>query len=155
MIPIHPLQAEDISGCAHIMSENPLWQRYGVTPQSALLRISTGFEQTASILVAGPVGNPLGFIWYVQKGAFARSGYVMLIGVDPNQQGKGTGDALMDAAEANMFQHTSDIFLLVSDFNTSAQRFYQRRGYTQTGSLPAYVLPDITELLYRKTKPTH
>jgi hypothetical protein len=45
---------------------------------------------------------------------------------------------------------SSDLFLLVADFNTDAQQFYQRRGYEQVGAIPAYVLPDVTELIYRK-----
>ncbi len=150
MIPIHPLQAIDIEGCARIMAENALWQRYGVTLESARQRLATGLAQGAAILAAGQPGAPLGFIWYVEKGAFARSGYIMLIGVDPNQQGQGIGDVLMDEAERLLAQTVKEVFLLVSDFNAGAQRFYQRRGYVQSGALPGYVLPDVAELIYRK-----
>jgi ribosomal protein S18 acetylase RimI-like enzyme len=76
----------------------------------------------------------------------------MLIGVNLAFQGQGVGDALMDAAEEIMFEKTKDIFLLVSDFNDGAQRFYQRRGYAQVGALTGYVLPDVVELIFRKTK---
>lgn len=152
MSPIHTLQAADVPGCARIMAENPLWQRYGVTPESALQRISGGLAQGATILVAGEPDHPQGFIWYLEKGAFGRSGYVMLIGVDTRTQGQGLGDALMDEAERRMFEKSKDVLLLVSDFNESAQRFYKRRGYEQVGALPGYVLPDITELLFRKQK---
>ena len=150
---VRPLQAADIPGCARIMAENPLWQRYAVTEDSAVQRLSAGLEQGAAILAAGEPGEPLGFVWYVEKGAFARSGYIMLIGVDPACQGQGIGDALMDAAERIMFEKTRDVFLLVSDFNEGAQRFYRRRGYEQAGALPGYVLPDVTELIFRKKRP--
>jgi ribosomal protein S18 acetylase RimI-like enzyme len=153
MSQIHALQAHDVPGCARIMAENPLWQRYGVTPESALQRISSGLAQGATILVAGEPGNPQGFLWYLEKGAFGRSGYVMLVGVDPHTQGQGLGDALMDEAERRMFETSKDVLLLVSDFNESAQRFYKRRGYEQVGALPGYVLPEITELLFRKQRP--
>ena len=150
---IRAFEAADIPGCARIMAENPLWQRYGVTFESAVLRLSTGLEQGATILAAGDPGQPAGFVWFLEKGAFGRSGYIMLIGVDPARQGQGVGDSLMDAAETRMFEKSNDIFLLVSDFNTGAQRFYQRRGYAQVGALPAYVLPDVAELIFYKTAP--
>lgn len=152
MSPIHLLQAVDVPGCARIMAENPLWQRYSITPENALLRMSSGLAQGATILVSGEPAKPQGFIWYVENGAFVRSGYIMLISVDPRQQGQGLGDALMDEAERRMFKTSKDVLLLVSDFNESAQRFYKRRGYEQVGALPGYVLPDITELLFRKKR---
>ena len=49
-----------------------------------------------------------------------------------------------------MFTHSADVFLLVSDFNTTAQAFYRRLGYEQVGAIPGYVVPGITELIFRK-----
>ena len=150
---IRPFTPADLPGCARIMAENPLWQRYRVTLESAAQRLAGGLAQNATLLAAGEPGTPAGFVWYVEKGAFFRSGYIMLIGVDPARQGQGIGEALMVAAERRVFETTRDMFLLVSDFNLGAQRFYQRRGYLQVGALPGYVLPEITELIFRKTRP--
>ena len=149
---IRPLQPPDLPACARIMAENPLWQRYGVTQASAYQRLTGGQEQGAAILVAEMAAEVVGFIWYIQKGAFSHSGYIMLIGVDPAQQGQGVGEILMEEAERILFEKSKDVFLLVSDFNHGAQRFYQRRGYERVGSLPGYVLPDVSELIYRKKK---
>lgn len=150
---VRPLEPADLPACARIMAENPLWQRYGVTHTSALRRLTNGIESGASILVAEANSGVAGFIWFVEKGAFFRSGYVMLVGVDPAQQGQGVGETLMDSAEKIMFEKSEDVFLLVSDFNEGAQRFYRRRGYIYVGALPGYVLPDVAELIYRKKKP--
>ncbi len=149
---VRPIQPEDLAGCARIMAENPLWQRYDITLESAFSRLSGGVEQEATILVAGPPGDPAGFVWYVEKGAFHRSGYVMLIGVDPAYQGQKIGEALMDEAERLMFGSSQDVFLLVSDFNEGAQRFYRKRGYEQVGAIPDYVVKGISELIFRKSK---
>jgi ribosomal protein S18 acetylase RimI-like enzyme len=149
---IRAFSAADVPGCARIMAENPLWQRYGVTAESASQRLAGGLAQNATILAAGEPGAPNGFVWYVEKGAFFRSGYIMLIGVDPACQGRGIGEALMAEAERRVFETVKDMFLLVSDFNVGAQRFYQRRGYSQVGALPGYVLPDVAELIFRKTR---
>ncbi len=149
---IRAMTPDDLPACAQIMADNPLWQRYGVSYESAFKRLSTGLAEGATILVAA---DPLavGFIWYAAKGAFQRSGYIMLVGVAPSAQSAGVGAHLMDAAEAALFATSRDVLLLVSDFNQAAQRFYQRRGYQQVGSIPDYVLSGVTELIFRKVKP--
>ena len=57
----------------------------------------------------------------------------------------------MDAAEAAILEGGPNVFLLVSEWNTRAQRFYERRGYRRIGDVPDYVRVGITEVLYRKT----
>ena len=44
------------------------------------------------------------------------------------------------------------MFLLVSDFNTDAQQFYQRLGYRQVGKLDDYVVPGVSELIFWKRR---
>ena len=61
----------------------------------------------------------------------------------------------MAAAESLVAGLAPDMFLLVSDFNIDAQRFYQRLGYVQVGALPAYVLSDVTELILWKKLHQH
>lgn len=146
------LRISDIEPLAQIMAETPLWQRYGVDQEKAALRLQSGFAQQASITVAELNQSPVGFVWFVEKGAFNRSGYIMLIAVNGQLRGQGIGAALMDDAETQLFASSNDIFLLVSDFNHTAQQFYLRRGYQSIGAIPDYVIPGITELLFRKCK---
>ena len=56
----------------------------------------------------------------------------------------------MEYAEESSRAQGRDLFLLVSDFNTDAQRFYQRLGFQQVGLLEDYVIPGVGELIYRK-----
>jgi ribosomal protein S18 acetylase RimI-like enzyme len=135
------------------MSQSPLWQRYRVTEASAARRFEQGLSRQATIVVAEDDASVAGFIWYEPRGAFARSGYIALIGVQPSLRGQGVGQALMAHAEAEMFSAVDDIFLLVSDFNRDAQRFYQRLGYCQVGSIPDYVVLGVNELIYHKRSP--
>ncbi len=81
-------------------------------------------------------------------GAFGRSDYLRLIGVRADCAGQGIGAALLSEVEARATSR--DLLLLVSDFNEGAQRFYRRMGYEQIGAIPGYVLPDVTELIFRK-----
>lgn len=150
---IRPMLPADAPACARIMAETPLWQRYGVSEQSARGRFECGLAEGATIAVAEIEGWVAGFVWYQRRGVFGRSGYIMLIGVAPGLYQRGVGAALMAYAEAELFREAADIFLLVSDFNRDARRFYERRGYRLVGRVPAYVLPNVDELIYHKRNP--
>ncbi len=148
------MRPEDIEPCARMIASTPLWQRYGVTPESAAARLQAALRDEAVILVAEEAentgGSPLGFVWLVRRGAFDLSGYIRWIVVSSAHRSSGVGRQLLLAAEENIRQTARDIFLLCSDFNLDAQRFYERNGYTRVGALPDYILPGVAELLYRK-----
>lgn len=147
---IRPLQREDIPALARWVAATPLWQRYGVTEENFGERLSRGLAERATIYVAAEEEIVAGFIWLVARGAFNRSGYVQLIGVRADARARGIGRALMAFAERELAQHTRDVFLLVSEFNTEAQRFYARLGYRQIGALKDYVVPGVSELIFWK-----
>lgn len=149
---IRPMIADDIAPLARLMASTPLWQRYNVTEVGAAQRLGDGLASGSTIAVAELEGEPVGFVWYVVRGAFNRSGYVMLIGVRPDSKGNGIGQVLMEHAESILFAISPDIFLLVSDFNRDAQQFYARLGYRQVGAIPDYVISGVTELIFRKSR---
>ncbi len=149
---IRSIKNEDVIPLARLMAHTPLWQRYNVTEESAAQRLQNGLDQGATILVAEIDQMPLGFVWYVTSGAFNRSGYIMLIGVEQSTRSTGVGRALMREAETIMFEKVNDVFLLVSDFNAGAQKFYRRLGYEQVGTIRDYVSEGIDELIFRKKK---
>jgi ribosomal protein S18 acetylase RimI-like enzyme len=149
---IRAIQQEDVPALAQVMATTALWQRYNVTEDSAARRLQSGLDQGATILVAEIDQSPIGFVWYVTNGAFNRSGYIMLIGVEQNVRSKGVGRALMREAEMIMFKKVNDVFLLVSDFNSGAQNFYRRLGYEQVGVIRDYVIEGVDELIFRKKK---
>jgi ribosomal protein S18 acetylase RimI-like enzyme len=130
----------------------PLWQRYQVDKRSARTRFEQGIEQGDMLLVAdcGAENPAVGFVWCLLQGAFGLSAYIRLIGVRPGHTTQGIGAALLEYTERQATEYAKDMFLLVSDFNVDAQRFYQRHGYIQVGAIPGYVLPDVTELIFRK-----
>lgn len=149
-ISIRLMNASDVSGVAEFVSTTPLWQRYGVTFDSFSTRLNSGLESGASIIVAVLGSEVLGFAWASEKGAFGRDVYLPLIGVRPLERSLGVGGLLLDYVEQTLFGGPRDVFLLVSDFNLEAQRFYAKRGYTQVGAIPNYVLDGVSELLMWK-----
>ncbi len=149
---IRPMLPADIPDCACWVAETPLWQRYGITEQSFSDRLRAGLANGATVYVAADEEQVLGFLWLVERGAFDRSGYVELIGVRPTSRSRGVGRALMEFAEAQVFAQGRDLFLLVSDFNHDAQRFYRGMGYRQAGVLEDYVIQGVAELIFWKTR---
>lgn len=145
---IRPLATIDIPSIARWVAATPLWQRYNVTEPSFTERLASGLADKALIYAAEEGGQAVGFVWLVARGAFDRSAYIQLIGVRQEARSRGIGHRLMEFAEANA--GSNDIFLLVSDFNFNAQRFYSRLGYRQVGKLDDYVVQGISELIFRK-----
>lgn len=144
---IRPLQPDDIPVLAGWIAATPLWQRYQFTVPKIESGLQGALVQGDILLVADTESaQAVGLAWCLKQGAFGRSPYLRLLGVSATQHGLGA--ALLTYLEQQLTEKT--LFLLVSDFNESAQRFYQRQGYTQIGALPGYVLPDVTELLYWK-----
>jgi ribosomal protein S18 acetylase RimI-like enzyme len=142
--------AADLPILAAWMVEAPLWKRYNLTIEKAVANFEAGLSRAEWLIVAESDHQTCGFAWAIPKGAFGRSPYLRLIGVHPDKAGAGIGAKLLDEIERMAAAVSDDLFLLVSDFNEGAQRFYERQGYQQIGAIPAYVVPDVTELIFRK-----
>ena len=149
-----PLQSEHIDGCARLMAGLPLWhEHYAVNEEGARARFAAGLAEGADIRVALAGDEVVGFVFFLRRGVFGRSGYIRLLGVRADWQAQGVGTQLMDVAEAACFAEARDVFLFVSAFNEAAQRFYRHRGYGQVGVITDYVQPGVDELIFRKRRP--
>ncbi len=148
---IRPMCPDDIEACATMIASTMPWQRYGITTKIATARLEAALRGDTTVLVAEDGGGiALGFVWLVRRGAFDLSGYIRWIVVAASLRSSGVGRQLLAAAEESIRQTSRDIFLLCSDFNVEAQRFYERHGYSRVGVLSDYVLPGVAELIYRK-----
>ena len=127
-------------------------QTQTATPERAAKNLEGGLERGDVLLAAdaGAENAACGFAWCAPQGGFGRSLYIRWFGVRKELARAGVGAALIRSVEEAALKISRELFLLVSDFNTDAQRFYQRQGYQQIGAIPGYVLPDVTELLYWK-----
>lgn len=149
---IRPLRRRDVLLCAAIVAREPLWGRYGVTKGRAARLLQRALRLRDPLLVAHVGSKVAGFVWFYLDGTFAHSGYVRWIAIAPEMRGGQLGAALMRAAEDRIFRRGRDVFLLVSDFNRDAQRFYRRLGYRRVGALRDYVVAGVTEYVYRKVR---
>lgn len=152
---LRPMTADDFTPLAAWMVEVPLWQRYGLRAERAAANFAAAHTRGEILIAADRMADraedrACGFAWIVPHGAFGRSAYLRLIGVRPDCAGGGLGGLLLARAEQEALAFGDALFLLVSDFNTDAQRFYTRHGYVQAGAISGYVLPNVVELLLWK-----
>jgi GNAT superfamily N-acetyltransferase len=117
-------------------------------------RIAADLEAALSggdgLLVEETRGRVRGLAWFLAGGTFGMGGYLKLMAVVPGETGGGAGAALLASFEREVARTSRHAFLLVSDFNEGARRFYERHGYARVGSIPGLVLADVAELVYWK-----
>ncbi len=145
---IRHARAEDAAPLARAVAAQPLFVRYGVTEAGLARDLATAIERGEGVLVAERE-RVLGFARYGEGDGFhGRAAYLTLIALAPGAESGGVGRALLEAVEREATCRY--LYLSVSDFNTGAQRFYERAGYERIGSMQSATLPDVTELIYRK-----
>lgn len=147
---IRPLSPAEIPALAAALAEVPLMVRYGRDAAALARSLTQAHARGDGLVVAEDAGAVCGLAWFLGSGTLAMGGYLKLIAVLPGQEGRGTGVSLLRAFEAETARASRHAFLLVSDFNAGAMRFYEREGYTRVGAMPGLVLPDVAEVLYWK-----
>jgi ribosomal protein S18 acetylase RimI-like enzyme len=128
----------------------PLLLRYQVTAAGLRRDLEAARAGGDGLIVAEEGGAPRGFAWFLYRGTFGPGGYLRLIALKPGSERRGLGAALLDEVERRVAAHSRTLFLLVSDWNQEARRFYAARGYREAGVLPAFVRPDTDEVICYK-----
>jgi ribosomal protein S18 acetylase RimI-like enzyme len=140
----------DVESLVAAVKDLPLLVRYHVGAERLGADLRRALMGGEGLLCATRDGVPVGFAWFLTTGTFAGGGYLRLIAVTPHRQGGAVGTLLLDEVERRVSAQSRTLFLLVSDFNSRAQRFYLRRGYVDAGVLRGYVRPEIDERIYWK-----
>lgn len=154
---IRDMTSEDILPCARIALDSPLKSVYNFTETRWSEQLSTALGDPHNILYvaeeARETGQSIGgFAWVHPRGAFLVAPYLRFIAVGSHAQGQGVGGLLLEEFEKRTFPVQRDYFLLVSDFNTSAQRFYEHHGYRIVGKLENFVIPGVAEIIMSKKR---
>jgi ribosomal protein S18 acetylase RimI-like enzyme len=148
---IRAIELADVDRLAHALATLPLMIRYRRGEEALATDLRAAIDRGDDVLVHDLGGGADGLAWFTTSGTFgALGGYLRLIAVAPGCEGKGVGVALLAAFETAVTARSRHAFLLVSDFNDAAQRFYARHGYSRIGTVPAAVLPGVDELIYWK-----
>ena len=124
------------------------WARYPFTPAD-LTRFFAAVEPGAprfAIRVDGALQGGL-----VVRTNWLRGPYIHMLGLAPAVQGQGLGSALLAFIEqVARLTGERNVWVAASDFNTHAQRFYERFGFKRVAELDGLVRDERTEFLYRK-----
>lgn len=147
---IRPLAAADLSALAAGLAELPLLRRYGRSAAKLEATLDAALARGEGLLVAEERRAPAGLAWFLTSGTLALGGYLRLLAVLGPFQGRGLGAALLAAYEAETARTSAHAFLLTSESNPGAQRFYERLGYRRVGLLPSLVVQGEDEALYWK-----
>ncbi len=147
---IRPLTAREVPALAAGLARLPLLRRYGRSTAKLEATLDAALERGDGLLVAQEKGTPVGLAWFLTSGTLALGGYLRLLAVLEPFQGRGLGAELLAAYEAEVARVSAHAFLLTSESNAAAQRFYERRGYRRVGMLPSLVVRGEDEALYWK-----
>lgn len=150
MVTVRQLREEEVGPLAGGLARLPLLVRYRREAGRIEADLRAARERGEGLLVADDRGRLAGLAWFLRSGTLGMGGYLKLLAVLGEAQGAGVGARLLAAWEAEAAPESRHAFLLVSDFNLGAQRFYERHGYVRCGALPGLVLPDVAELVYWK-----
>ncbi len=147
---IRPLAPADVAPLAGQLERLPLMIRYRRDASRLATDLEAALARGDGLLVEEKAGRVRGLAWFLSAGTLAMGGYLKLIAVVSGAEGAGVGAALLAAFEAEVAKASRHAFLLVSDFNDGARRFYERHGYLRVGAIPGLVLPEVAELVYWK-----
>lgn len=149
---IRRAELADLAWLAAKLGPLPLFRRYGLTEKVLEERWTRALGAGERLWVALFDGAPQGLSWYLPSGTFASGAYLRTLAVAQAAQGRGVGLGLLKAFEAASRDAAGGCFLLTAEFNTAAQKFYERHGYRQVGKLPGFAMPEVTELIYWRRK---
>ncbi|GEM_PF-348104 len=151
-IKIRSIIDQDIVDIAGWMPQVALWQRYGLTSEKITTLLQQAIDHWDMVYIVEHQDPKLaiGFAWLIRDSMFGKQPYLKQFGIHPDYEGQGIGKQLINRVEAYCKDFSDHLFLLVSDFNTPAQQFYQRLGFEHIGTVPRYVLADVDELIYHK-----
>lgn len=150
---IRKARPEDFPPLSRELEALPLFRRYSSTAAGFEASWTKALDAGEGLWVAERGGAPVGLCWFLQRGAFGRGAYLRTLALADGAQGGGLGQALLQVYERETAGAPGGWFLLVSEFNGGAQRFYARHGYQQVCRLEAFVVPDVAELLFWKPRP--
>jgi ribosomal protein S18 acetylase RimI-like enzyme len=137
---------DELDALAAAVAQQPLLGRYGTGAE----KLAEGLHEACSrgeLLVVEEGGRAVGLAWFLPSGTLSHGGYLRLIALAPGQEGRGLGAALLDEVERRTAERSRYLFLLVSEWNAPARRFYAARGYAEVGTLRGYGRPDADEVL--------
>ena len=131
---------------ARMLSTSEPWISLGVSEEKTLQSLH---EPGYQVFIAHQNNEACGVLIIDPRGV-AGSPYIKSIAVTEESRSLGIGASLINYAEESFKNRSRYIFLCVSSFNTKAQSFYEKLGYTEVGELKDYLIDGASEILMSK-----
>ena len=150
-VAIRKAEKEDLRGCVSALENSALSTAYFQTEES---RVSAAKEaiDSGNTYVAFYEDECVGFVYYIEQGAFHAFHYIHLIAVKEDYRGKGIGKELLSYVEKVLFETRDKIFLVVGDYNPGGRIFYEKSGYTYIGTIPNLYRDGVNEDIMMKVR---
>jgi ribosomal protein S18 acetylase RimI-like enzyme len=146
-VTVRDARVDELDALAAEVVAQPLLQRYQATAAGLARQLAEAHARGDGLILVEEGGRARGLAWFLPTGTFAAGGYLRLIALVPGVERRGLGARLLDEVERRVAAHSRWLFLLVSDWNQEARRFYAARGYREVGRLPAFVRADTDEIV--------
>jgi ribosomal protein S18 acetylase RimI-like enzyme len=143
---IFTASTEEKNWATRLLSGSEPWISLGISPEK--IRESC-HNPEHEVYIAQWQGKACGVIIIHPKGV-AGSPYIKSIAVDNHFRNMGVGATLIHYTEELFQTKARYLFLCVSSFNTRAQVFYEKQGFTVVGELKDYIIDGASEILMSK-----
>ena len=143
---ILPATGEEHNWAATLLSGSEPWVSLGITEEKSR---ATCNDPEYLVYIAHFRQTSCGVIIIDPKGV-AGSPYIKSIAITDTFRDQGIGTGLIHFAEELFRLKSRYIFLCVSSFNTKAQNFYERLGYSIVGEFKDYIIDGAAEILMSK-----
>lgn len=146
---VEPVDRDAIASlAAHVAAMDP-WRQYPSYSAVQITRYLESIVPGAPRLLIRSEPDVIGAVGL--KLDWLRGHYLQFLAVLPAYQGCGIGAATLAWLDGKAKEHGArNLFVLSSEFNNRAIRFYERHGFRRIASLPDLVTDGITEIMLRK-----
>ncbi len=142
-----PLSPERAQALAAMLAASEPWATLQFSA-AALANYLTREDPALRRYLISVDGRPAGVICVREP--WLRGPYLELLGMYPEQRGKGLGRQVLAWAESEARREAKNLWLVVSAFNHRALDFYRSLGFQPIGPIPGLVSPGHDEILMRK-----
>jgi len=143
---------ERLEECTDALLNSEIGAVYFSQEQRARAFLQEGLSKGEVFVALDEHRNCVGYIWFTLDGAFYKFPYVLNFAIKKDLRGRGIGKKLISFFEDKGFERASKLFLLVSDFNVRAKKFYQDIGYQEVGLIPDLIKEGVGEYIMMKSK---
>lgn len=151
IVSIKKARIKDAASCLECVKHSLLWDAY-YKDSSSLDSLIKAIRRKEIYVALNKNDKCIGFMGVIPKGGFGEFSYLSILAVKKRYRNKNVGKLLLDRFETLAFKNNDRAFVLCSDFNKKAQKFYKKHKYDECGKIPNLFKTGIAELIFVKVK---